>query len=111
MLKICSNEVIAFDVDDTLIVEDNAKYTHSFKHNGQQYNVRVNSKLIIKLKELFNNKKTIVVWSQQGADWADDVVRGIGIENFVHYTMTKISDCYDDLPTRDWMKNHKITFE
>jgi len=111
MLKICANEMVAFDVDDCLIVEDNNDFTHSFIHNGKNINVRLNNDLVSKIKESFNKQKTVVIWSQQGADWADDVVRGVGLENYVHYTMTKISTCYDDLATREWMKLNKINFE
>ena len=45
----------------------------------------------------------IVVWSKGGADWAESVVIGLGLEKYVDAIMTKPDVVYDDLPVEQWI--------
>lgn len=109
-MRLCSDQVVAFDVDDTLI---------SFEPNGSESGIEVfcfnqnhtvypNQKMITQLKAEHANKKLIIVWSQQGDEWSDAVARALGLELFVHITMTKVSKCFDDLPIKEWMTLVKV---
>ena len=85
MLRICSNKIKAFDVDYTLISQDPLKdLTVQVNCFGQIQMVAVNREMVQKIKEEYSKGTTIVVWSQQGDEWADAVVRSIGLENHVH---------------------------
>lgn len=111
MLRLCANKVKAFDVDDTLISQDPSKQlTIAVKCFSQIQMVAVNQEVVEIIKKEYSKGTMIIVWSQQGDEWADAVVRSIGLENHVHYTMTKISEAYDDLPIKEWMKLTKIKF-
>lgn len=45
----------------------------------------------------------IVVWSANGKEWAEKVVRRLGLEKYVDLIMTKPHKYLDDKPVSDWM--------
>lgn len=109
MMRICANQISAFDVDDTLVYldsQENIDPVEVFCFN-QKTLVYPNHKIINQLKKEFQEKKFIIVWSQQGDEWSDAVVRALKLDNYVHLAMTKISKAYDDLPISEWMKRVK----
>lgn len=54
---------------------------------------------------------TIVVWSAGGWEWAVEVVKALGLEQYVDLVMEKPTWCYDDkqaeeyIPKSQWMKD------
>lgn len=112
MLRICAHKIKAFDVDDCLISQDPVfSCSVPVVCFGQTQMVYVNQDLVSKIKTEFANRTTIVVWSQQGDEWAEAVVKALNLEPYVHFVMTKVSECFDDLPVREWMKLSKIVIK
>lgn len=52
-----------------------------------------------------------MVWSAGGGDWAEAVVKALGIEEMVDIVMSKPSWYYDDKPCEDWMGKQIYLYE
>lgn len=50
---------------------------------------------------------TIIVWSAGGSDWAEAVVKALGLENFVDLVIEKPRWIYDDLPASEFMPKNQ----
>jgi phosphoserine phosphatase len=46
----------------------------------------------------------ITVWSQGGVDWAETVVKHLGLQDCVDIVSGKPTWYFDDLPADEWMK-------
>lgn len=99
-----SENVITFDVDDTLIMWDE-NHTQPFEgavkvecpwDNSVTYH-RPHSRHIRFLKKQFEKGMTVVVWSAAGTKWAEAVVRALRIQDHVHFVMAKPIKWVDDL--------------
>jgi FMN phosphatase YigB (HAD superfamily) len=107
MLNICFDKIVAFDVDDTLVYQTPPKH-YSFNADfvlqwkNEKIPMWIHKEHVAKLKELKNQGCGIIVWSQQGNEWADAVVIALGLFNYVDFAITKPKECYDDLPFRYW---------
>lgn len=123
-MKVIENEkCIFYDCDDTLIMwgsqyvkeDDNGKlntidiaspfYTPSmYATVAPIYQLVPHKKHIQHLKDSkLKNKNTIVVWSAGGWQWAQAVVKALGIEEYVDAVMEKPTMYVDDLPCKDFM--------
>lgn len=102
-------QVVVCDVDDTLIMYDLSK------HPGATTQVIVNpySKMGI---DIVPNKKNIntlikfkklgyfvIVWSRTGKLWAEEVVRELGLSEFVDQTLCKPLFYIDDKDAETWI--------
>ena len=101
--------IVYFDCDDTLV---------SWKHCGQWKENMIefmdpNDKSSIWLEAIpdhINAIKahkirghTVIVWSAGGADWAEEVVKRIGMSQYVDAVMSKPTWFYDDIPSSEFM--------
>ena len=66
------------------------------------------------IEQLKNHKMrnhTVIVWSAGGYDWAETVVRTLGLELYVDLVISKPTWCYDDkqpeefIPKPFWLKD------
>ncbi len=108
MIKL-KEPIAYFDVDDTLV---------SWDHYGKQLpgmvefedpftNGSIFLEVIIEHVEAMKKHKlrghTIVVWSAGGADWAEEVVRKLGLTSMVDAVASKPDWYYDDIPSSEFM--------
>ena len=103
--KIPEGRIKYFDCDDTLVRwrVDKTQPVLSFECRGFQSTcnpIKTNIEELI-LQKLKGSH--IVVWSKGGADWAESVVIGLGLEKYVDAIMTKPDVVYDDLPVEQWI--------
>ncbi len=104
-----------FDVDGTLIT----KFTYHRVDDKQleldYYGIKVYAKPLIGqinfMKSLKARGYGIVVWSANGAPWADEVVKKLELSKLVEAIVTKPSFCVDDKPPSEWMKQVLIDAE
>ena len=114
---VLQGHTVFYDVDGTLVFwnvpEGYAGPTvHITAHNAYSKMdidkaVAVNVPMIENLK---GNKQTgchILVWSQGGHQWAEAVIKALGLEEFVDVIVDKPSVIYDDLEPSAWMPNAK----
>lgn len=94
--------VVCFDVDDTLVMWNSkcvpthkidilCPYSNSFNF------LKPHMAHIDLLKKYKGRGLTVVVWSAGGYKWAEAVVKALELEAFVDYVMTKPSKIVDDL--------------
>ena len=117
MQVIKSNEIVFFDVDDTLVVwgdtnpEEKIPITvnHFDNEDDGPINLGFTEYLvphkvhIEQLKKHKANGATIVVWSQGGWRWSQAVVNALGLAEFVDLAMSKPTWAYDDLPAHEFI--------
>lgn len=65
--------------------------------------LKVHKKHIAQLKEHAIRGHKVVVWSAGGADWAEAVVKALGLERYVTLCMMKPMWAYDDKKPEEYM--------
>ena len=108
MLYLDTDNVIYFDCDNTCIMhdyrEEDYKDTIVLDNWGTDMRVFPNKFTIEALKNHHAKGHKVIVWSYGGSKWAREVVRGLGLEEFVDVVMCKpIHSYYDDLPAREML--------
>jgi len=96
--------VIFFDVDDTLVEWINntdPKAEEALIIDGVL--LKPIQSHIDALKKHHERGDQIIVWTQGGSQWAEAVVKGLDLEEFVHIAMGKPTLYYDDLDVVVWM--------
>ncbi len=102
-MKIIKNETIAaFDVDETLVLWfHDTRYLEGKDfidpHDGTTHRLVPHSKHIKLLKDFKARGYTIIVWSGGGFQWAETVVKTLGLEDYVDICMSKLTKLIDDL--------------
>ncbi len=90
MFVLKSDKTLFVDVDDTLVMWSATGYTPHKKH-------------IEYLKKFHMRGQKIVVWSAGGWEWAERVVRELGLENVVSAVMCKPAWFVDDMPATEFL--------
>lgn len=103
---VSSDNVVCYDVDDTLIIWD--KYNPN--PNFLQYEYDTNCgyvkhhQHIMDLKASKHRGHFVIVWSQGGYAWAHSIVRELGLLPYVDLVMCKPKWMCDDVMPNDWTK-------
>ena len=106
MLKVKNGAVIAFDVDDTLVMwkipKEYRGKTVEIKLNPNIPEVAaINEHMVDHLKRMHRRGHAVVVWSAAGSDWAEAVVKALKLQEYVDVVMPKLAYHMDDC------KDHK----
>ncbi len=103
-----SENIVCFDVDDTLVMwnipvghEGKTKLFNNFGYAEWLLPHEAHIKL---LKQFKVRGQFVIVWSQGGHQWATEVVKHLGLEEWVDLVMAKPKWIVDDLPPSAWMK-------
>lgn len=108
-----------FDVDDTLVmwghnilgrnpVRDRKDYIMipDPYWEGEYIRLWPNHDHIRLLRRARSRGRLVGVWSHGGARWAETVIKGLGLQMYPHFIMTKPDDYVDDIPIENWgMRN------
>lgn len=99
-----SEHSIFFDIDDTIIMWSDTfrlPFDGAVKivcpHDGQVSYHRPHKRHIEFLKKQKAKGMTVVVWSAGGVGWAAEVVRTLGLEEYVDIVVSKPDKYVDDL--------------
>lgn len=107
MLVIRNDNLVTCDVDDTLIGWDNCPIDRStwveVEFAGKTYHHWVLDENVASLRRHASRNQPIIVWSQGGHEWAEAVVKALGITDIVTAVMSKPKFVIDDLPASVWM--------
>jgi len=96
-----SEQVIYFDVDDTLVMHGKIKKSHravaiTCPYSGDQLVMRVHMGHVKILKDRFARGATNIVWSAAGWQWALAVVKALKLEAYVAQVQSKPRIFVDD---------------
>ena len=109
MIKIPDNSkgLVYFDVDDTLVIwgKNDPDNSMTFICHGCVESLVPNTEIIMELKKAKKEGSTVVVWSQGGADWVEEVVITLKLEQYVDLIISKPDAYFDDLPAARFMRN------
>lgn len=100
MQVIKNDHIIGFDVDDTLVMWDLPDT--DLRVGG--YPVKVHKEHVEAIKKAKARGHFVIVWSQGGQEWANEVVRTLQLQDYVDLVMCKPKWIFDDLPADAWMK-------
>lgn len=101
-MKVIRNDHIdCFDIDDTLLLWD--KEVRLGHISFGTVDVAVHRNHINEIKRSKAVGRFVVVWSKGGYEWAETVVRKLGLEYYVDLVQSKPSRYFDDLDANAWM--------
>lgn len=110
MIALESDLVVFCDVDDTLVKWN---YTKEEEERAIIFdNFGVKTPLVphlVHIEQLMKHKARghmVIVWSQGGWEWSQEVVKKLGIEDYVDLVISKPRWFYDDLPSSAFMPDH-----
>jgi hypothetical protein len=105
---------VYFDVDNTIVLWDMETDPRAitFELYGQKFKLVPHYKHIERVKFHKQEGFEIIFWSAGGADWAQEIVNKLGLQEHVDYCLSKPSYYYDDLPTEKILhKHHRMYYE
>lgn len=95
---------VYFDVDQTLVMfGPRTKRQFYEPEDATDFQVDTHQRHVRALREHKHRGHKIVVWSAGGAEWAEQVVRNLGIEDLVDICIAKPSWFYDDKTASEFM--------
>lgn len=103
-----NDNVVYCDVDDTLVIWDYPIELElydaiEFNNYGYKQLLLPNYNNIQSLKEFKLRGALVVVWSQSGGAWANEVVKKLQLEDVVDLVISKPKWLIDDLPASEFM--------
>ena len=109
MLNLGTNKTFFVDVDDTLILWDISEHPKSSRiavDRGKRGKVFVvpHRKNINLMKKFYKLGYDIIVWSGSGADWAETIIKALGLQKLVVAVMDKPHYYLDDVPLEAQMR-------
>lgn len=100
MQLISSNNITAFDCDGTLVLYKDFRNKTSekieFEYGDEKIYLTPHKFHCTFLKHCFNRGDFIIAWSKNGHQWCEQVVKKLGLENYVHICMSKPARHIDD---------------
>lgn len=106
MIVLKGDKYTYFDVDDTLIMWDYymkdgpadllVQMVEPWEH-GHILTLVKNPLCIAAIIDAKERGETVVVWSQSGAEWAEEAVTKCGLTGFVDLCISKPHKWYDDI--------------
>lgn len=102
-----TDQVVCFDVDDTLIMWGLKDPSRWIAINDPYINGLINCvtphELHIQLVKKYKARGcTVIVWSAGGVKWAHSVVKALKLEEYVDAVFTKPAKYVDDLNVNEW---------
>jgi hypothetical protein len=114
-------QIYLFDVDETLIHHIQPSDIDVFNQDrvlelkyesiNETYLVLINEIHRKLVKEMYHRGRYVIIWSARGHEWAEIVVKALGLENHVHMIMSKPIAYVDDVGADDFMKRIYIREE
>ncbi len=112
MILLDNEQVLAFDVDDTLVMwdfkydrPDEGRVAIHDPYDSSTVYLMPHARHVKFLKQCKGRGRSIVVWSQGGCHWAQSVVNALGLSEYVDLVLTKPIAYVDDLPASAWLTN------
>lgn len=106
MITITNRNIVASDVDDTLILWDEHSRDLTYPtegrlvivcpYDGLPYSFLVHERHVAFLKREKAKGSFIIVWSRSEGAWAETVVKALGLEDYVDIAMGKVTKFLDD---------------
>jgi len=111
-VKVIKNDrTVFFDCDDTIVMWDHENHPDALTFRdildpdpNACYSLVPHKRHIAMLKTFKRQGFSVVVWTQGGHLWAEEVVKVLGLEEFVDIAMAKPDTYFDDIEAKDFMQ-------
>lgn len=110
MITIKNENVDPYDVDGTLVLHENPDTIPEEERayipdpvSNEKIVVRINRPMIRLLKESRARGSFVIVWSRGGYAWANNVIRALKLNNYVHLIISKPMAYFDDTEVQAWL--------
>lgn len=105
-MNIINNEkIIAFDIDETLVMHGLGKNSIECPYDGSIIYLTPHARHVKLLKDHKARGYSVIVWSAAGFRWASKVIKMLELDEYVDLILTKPIKYVDDLPVDEWMQN------
>lgn len=107
--KLNDKPTVFFDVDSTLVFTSSEMpvgFTALDQLNINNRIFWVHHSHVECIKDFKARGHNVVVWSAGGADWAETVVKALGIQEYVDVILHKPAWYFDDLHVTEWIGKH-----
>lgn len=118
MKVVKSNNISCFDVDNTLVMWDKNYRLNSadnskvgLYYGGEVVQLKKNKSHMLLLKQFKLRGDTIIVWSQNGYEWAEQVIAALKLENYVDFVMSKPLRHVDDKKEKEYIVGNYVYLE
>jgi predicted phosphatase len=106
MIVLENDNVVCFDVDDTLVIwnvpQSMMDQTITFDNFGVDVQLLPHHKHITLMKQFKARGHKVIIWSQGGYQWAREIVKKLDIEQYVDIIICKPKWLVDDVPPSGW---------
>ena len=114
-MKTINNELITFfDVDSTIIFDTNEATIDTVTYldvTGRAFLAKPHKVHIDQMRKHKARGYTVIVWSGNGYQHAENVVKALGLENYVDYCMSKAVKYWDDLEDANQILTSRVYLE
>lgn len=104
MIAFDNEYVVAFDIDDTMVMWDGnfnqpgeGKIQIIDPYDGSKVYLKPHSKHVALLRKYKGRGMCVLVWSAGGVQWAKAVINALSLADYVDLIITKPSKFVDDL--------------
>lgn len=103
MIKIDNEHIVAFDIDETLFMHQEAIFPDTIINPYSKSEIKgsANIEHIELLKQYKARGLYVIVWSKAGVLWAEAVIKHYKLEPYVDLITTKFDRYVDDLEAKD----------
>lgn len=115
MKVIRSNNITCFDCDGTLVLyKDYRTKTPDkieFDYGDEKFYLTPHKFHIAFLKHCYKRGDTVILWSKNGWQWAEQIGLKLGITDYVHFCMSKPTRHVDDKHNMNEIVGDRIFIE
>lgn len=104
--KLNAEKIVMVDCDETLVnynLSDFPDFPTIELQGREPIRVVVNRKNVNLIRKLYKLNYDIVIWSATGANWAETVAKGVGLDDVAALYMSKPRYYVDDLDSSKFM--------
>lgn len=110
------NSITSCDVDNTLVMwpddYNQKKFDRiEFDYGSEKVYLKPHNFHVTFLKHCYNRGDFVEVWSQNGYEWAEQVVKKLGLENHVNLVRSKPTRHIDDKQKIEDIVGNRIYIE
>lgn len=113
MIKNRNEFRVVVDVDNTLIIHGFNSLTPNTTlivnpNDGAKHYVKIHQRHVELIRQYRARGMYVTVWSNNGVDWAEAVVKAINLEDYVHEVSTKPIKHLDDQSSADSIVGSRV---
>lgn len=103
--------VVAVDIDGTLIDWFDPNPNVTITCNGVTRHGKILERHVERVKQHVLWGDSVCVWTKSGMEFAEEVVKVLGLKDYVDLVMSKPFVIYDDKTPDKWIGEHRFMYD